>query len=298
MADNSSRARACASVIPANSSGTATFSSAVMVGMRWNDWNTMPTWRPRKRASASSSSEPKSSPATVTVPVSARSNPAITISSVDLPEPDGPTRPTASPAPILMSISLRIWTRAAPCPSERLTQASSIATCEIAGPAWELSFMSCHRSGPSYGNRTALVQRLPALLLALTLVLGSSLAQAQRTMQIVVLGDSLSAGLGLAEEDAFPGKLARALQKKGHAISIANAGVSGDTASGGLARLDRSVPEGTQAVIVELGANDMLRGIDPAVTKGALDEILRRLERRHIAVLLVGMKSVQNFGPD
>ena len=143
-----------------------------------------------------------------------------------------------------------------------------------------------------------MVQRLPALLLALTLVLGSSLAQAQRTMQIVVLGDSLSAGLGLAEEDAFPGKLARALLKKGHAISIANAGVSGDTASGGLARLDWSVPEGTQAVIVELGANDMLRGIDPAVTKGALDEILRRLERRHIAVLLVGMKSVQNFGPD
>ena len=99
---------------PASSSGTATFSSAVMVGIRWNDWKTMPTWRPRKRASASSSSRPRSSPATTTEPVSGRSSPAMTISSVDLPEPDGPTRPTASPRPIFRVMSLRMCTRAAP----------------------------------------------------------------------------------------------------------------------------------------------------------------------------------------
>ncbi|MGH6741587.1 MAG: arylesterase [Bradyrhizobium sp.] len=135
------------------------------------------------------------------------------------------------------------------------------------------------------------------LLAAVVFVLLPAQAPAA-DIKIVVLGDSLTAGFGLAEEDAFPAKLARALHKKGYAVSIANAGVSGDTASGGLARLDWSVPEGTQAVIVELGANDMLRGIDPTVTKTALDEILRRLSQRHIPVLLAGMKSVRNFGPD
>ena len=107
--------------MPASSSGTATFSSAVMVGIRWNDWNTMPTWRPRKRASASSSRALKGVPLTTTSPLSGRSSPAITISKVDFPEPDGPIRPIASPGATRKLISFRIWTRAAPAPSERLT---------------------------------------------------------------------------------------------------------------------------------------------------------------------------------
>ncbi len=121
---------------------------------------------------------------------------------------------------------------------------------------------------------------------------------ADRTVKIVALGDSLTAGYGLPADAAFPAKLARALQRKGYAVAITNAGASGDTASGGLARLDWSVPDGTNAVILELGANDMLRGIDPAVTKGALDEILSKLARRHIPVLLAGMRSLDNFGTD
>ncbi|HZT27346.1 MAG TPA: arylesterase [Pseudolabrys sp.] len=121
---------------------------------------------------------------------------------------------------------------------------------------------------------------------------------AERPVQIVALGDSLTAGLGLPADQAFPAKLARALAAKGIAVNIANAGVSGDTASGGLARLDWSVPAGTEAVIVELGANDMLRGVDPKVTKAALNEILDRLTSRHIAVLLAGMKAMRNLGPD
>ena len=138
-----------------------------------------------------------------------------------------------------------------------------------------------------------------ALLVALACLLAPALARAaDRPVKIVAFGDSLTAGLGLPVDAAFPAKLAGSLQKKGIAVSIANAGVSGDTASGGLARLDWSVPEGTEAVIVELGANDMLRGIDPAVTKAALDQILTQLARRHIPVLLAGMKSLSNFGPD
>jgi acyl-CoA thioesterase-1 len=121
---------------------------------------------------------------------------------------------------------------------------------------------------------------------------------AERPVKVVVLGDSLSAGLGLPAPAAFPARLAEALAAKGIAATFINAGVTGDTASGGLGRLDWSVPDGTDAVIVELGANDALRGLDPLVTKAALDTILRKLVDRHIVVLLAGMRAPRNMGPD
>ncbi len=93
-------------------------------------------------------------------------------------------------------------------------------------------------------------------------------------------------------------ELETALRGKGHDVTVTNAGVSGDTASGGLARLDWSVPEGADAVIVELGANDMLRGVDPQVTRKALDSIVRRLSERQIPVLLAGMRAAPNLGAD
>jgi len=136
---------------------------------------------------------------------------------------------------------------------------------------------------------------LAALVVAFA---GGAWAAADRPVKIVVLGDSLSAGLGLPTDSAFPARLAQALKAKGIAVSVANAGVSGDTASGGLGRLDWSVPEGTGAVIVELGANDALRGIDPKLTKTALDTILNKLKERHIAVLLAGMEAPRNMGSD
>jgi acyl-CoA thioesterase-1 len=123
-------------------------------------------------------------------------------------------------------------------------------------------------------------------------------AAADQPVRIVALGDSLSAGFGLAGSDAFPVKLEKALKAKGIAATVANAGVSGDTASGGLARVDWSIPDGTEAVILELGANDALRGIDPAVTRKALDAILTRLKARKIAVLLCGMRAPPNMGAD
>ena len=123
-------------------------------------------------------------------------------------------------------------------------------------------------------------------------------ARAETPIHIVVLGDSLTAGYGLLDKDGFVPRLQAALAAKGIAAEVANAGVSGDTASDGLARLDWSVPQGTDAVIVELGANDMLRGIKPEVTRNALDAILRRLTERHIAVMLCGMRAAPNLGPD
>jgi acyl-CoA thioesterase-1 len=121
---------------------------------------------------------------------------------------------------------------------------------------------------------------------------------AERTIKIVALGDSLTAGFQLHGRAAFPVQLERALKAKGHAVEVANAGVSGDTTTGGLARLDWSVPAGTDAVILELGANDMLRGVDPKITRDALAEIIRRLKARNIEVLLCGMRAAPNLGPD
>jgi acyl-CoA thioesterase-1 len=140
-----------------------------------------------------------------------------------------------------------------------------------------------------------------ALIAAAGIVLASFAlfrpAQAQeRPVKLVLLGDSLTVGLGLPAAEAFPARLARALKGKGIAVDISDAGVSGDTSSGGLSRLDWAVPEGTDAVIVELGANDALRGVDPKITRASLDKILSRLKERGIAVLLAGMQAPRNLG--
>jgi acyl-CoA thioesterase-1 len=123
-------------------------------------------------------------------------------------------------------------------------------------------------------------------------------ARAQTPIKLVVLGDSLSAGYGLPLQAAFPARLQKALREKGLNVDILNAGVSGDTTSGGRDRLDWSIPDGTEAVIVELGANDALRGLDPRVTKSALEDIIKKLQARKIAVMLTGMLAPPNYGPD
>jgi acyl-CoA thioesterase-1 len=127
---------------------------------------------------------------------------------------------------------------------------------------------------------------------------GVTAAEAGRPVTIVALGDSLVAGYGLPARDAFPAKLQRALAANGLTAEVINAGVSGETASDGLARFDWSVPDGTDAVILELGANDALRGLDPAITRGAIDAMLSRLKQRKIPVLLCGMLAPPNLGPE
>src|SRR5229473_4483916 len=161
----------------------------------------------------------------------------------------------------------------------------------------------------SYGTSAVGVERqgrsfVHMLVLGMVLmVTGTAFAQTSATretkpIKMVVLGDSLSAGLGLSASSAFPARLRKSLETKGIVVDMINAGVSGDTSSGGRDRLDWSVPEGTEAVIVELGANDALRGIDPAVTRSALTDILGRLKARGIAVLLCGMLAPPNYGHD
>ena len=123
-------------------------------------------------------------------------------------------------------------------------------------------------------------------------------AASGRPIKIVALGDSLTAGFGLPANDAFPAKLVAALKAKGANIEITNAGVSGDTASGGLERLDWAIAQDTDAVIVELGANDGLRGLDPKITRKAIDAIVKRLTERNITVLLCGMLAPPNLGSE
>lgn len=140
----------------------------------------------------------------------------------------------------------------------------------------------------------------PAIVAGLVLMSAHVAAAAgtQPPIKLAVLGDSLTAGYGLPAEAAFPAKLQKALRAKGIEVDVLNAGVSGDTTSGGRERLDWSIPDGTDAVIVELGANDALRGLDPKVTKAALDDIIKRLKARKVAVMLAGMYAPRNFGPD
>ena len=133
---------------------------------------------------------------------------------------------------------------------------------------------------------------LPLLLLALFM---GDRAMAE-PIKLVVLGDSLTAGYGLAESDAFPAKLERALKERGVDVTVVNAGVSGDTAKQGLERLDWAVEGDADAVIVELGANDALRGIDPNETRASLEKIISRLKSRKIPVMIAGMQAPPNMG--
>jgi acyl-CoA thioesterase I len=141
------------------------------------------------------------------------------------------------------------------------------------------------------------------VLILAFLMTGQALAQSPaaapaKPIKIVAFGDSLTAGLGLPVNQSFPARLQKSLESKGIKVDMINAGVSGDTTSGARDRLDWSIPEGTDAVILELGANDAMRGTDPQVTRAALSDILTRLKARKIAVLLCGMLAPPNYGAD
>jgi acyl-CoA thioesterase-1 len=126
----------------------------------------------------------------------------------------------------------------------------------------------------------------------------SPAAAQNRTIRMVAFGDSLTAGYRLAPAQAFPVRLEAKLKERGHDVTVANAGVSGDTTAGGLARLDWAVPDDADAVIVELGANDALRGLDPAQARRNLDTILQRLKAKGVVVLIAGMRTPRNYGAE
>jgi acyl-CoA thioesterase I len=148
---------------------------------------------------------------------------------------------------------------------------------------------------PSYGHWRPVVQALAFLAAILAASAGPASA---KTLRLIVLGDSLTAGLGLPPGKDFPDQLQAALKAKGFDVDVANAGVSGDTAEDGLARYDWSVPADANALIVELGANDMLRGLPPEATKKAVTAILAKAKAAHLPTLIAGMRAAPNLGAD
>jgi acyl-CoA thioesterase-1 len=149
--------------------------------------------------------------------------------------------------------------------------------------------------------RTLFLQRLLSVLAAGLLLVGNCItinAAMAEPVRLMVLGDSLVAGYGLPSGQSFPDALGRALAASGHDVETLNAGVSGDTTAGGLARLDWSLAEKPDAVIIVLGGNDMLRGLDPNVTRANLAAIVDGLDQRGIDVLLAGMLAPRNLGDD
>lgn len=152
-----------------------------------------------------------------------------------------------------------------------------------------------------YGPLAGPFNRIASLVLLLFCLLAPSLAMAQVTgapIKIIVLGDSLSAGYKLPLEAAFTSQLAAALKAKGYDVSVPNTGVSGETTTGGLSRLDWVLGDKPGLMIVELGANDGLRGIDPKVTRDNLDKILTKLKEKGVPVILAGMMAPRNLGQD
>jgi len=140
------------------------------------------------------------------------------------------------------------------------------------------------------------------LTLLVTITCSALPALANSTVEsvkrLLILGDSLAAGYGLIAAEAFPVQLEKALQQLGHNVLVINAGVSGDTSAGGLARLEWSLADTPDLVIVELGGNDALRGLPPEVTFANLDTILERLKAAGVHIVLAGMKAPKNLGED
>ena len=155
------------------------------------------------------------------------------------------------------------------------------------------------QSGPRRSAGVAFgVMVILTMMWTATIGAGTAYAAASTPLRIVVLGDSLVAGFNLKQGAGFPEVLQRRLLASGRNVAITNAGVSGNTAEDGLARLDWSIPDDTDLVIVELGANDMLRGIAPDKTRATLDAIFRRVKERNMGLVITGMRSINNYGDD
>src|SRR6185295_2817208 len=254
-------ARCSASSRPASSRGSMTFSSAVSAGSSWNDWNTKPSMRPRSSARRSSSSWKRSWPSMCTEPLVGVSSPASSASSVDLPEPEAPTTASASPGVTARSMSRRMTSSPLPL-------------------------------------RTTLPMPL-AIRMFFSLAMLWAACGFAAEKSILVYGDSLSAAYGIAQSRGWVALLGERVKRERADYSVANASISGDTSAGGLARIDAALARHRPAVvIVELGANDGLRGLPLGQMKANLGTIIEHARNSGARVLLVGMKLPPNYGPE
>lgn len=218
-----------------------------------------------------------------------------------MPEPEGPTMPTASPVVTDRSTPRRMSTRPAWAVTLKVSPRAAIsgaASGALPFPAVAAMIASMRipvsRFARSYGRRRAACNA--AGMIAALLLLPQ--AAAARELRLLMLGDSITAGYGLPREDSLPVRLQAALRAAGRDVTVLNAGVSGDTTAGGRARLDWALADRPDAVIVALGGNDGLRGLAPRQTEANLAAILDRLAARSTPVLLAGMLAPPNLGTD
>src|SRR5688572_29466084 len=301
------RAGACASRSPRSSSGSITFSSAVNAGNSWKLWNTKPTLAPRTRARPSSSSCDSATPSRRTTPVLGVSSPASNDSSVLLPEPDAPTTATASPAPMVKLTSSRIvssWSgRRTRLPSCSATRAPALVE---GGDSARTSVMAGTFAGGmdmEHGVRRRWLQRaighaVAALALAIVPVVPATAVE-KPARTVLVVGDSLAAAYGLSSPDlGWVALLGARVGKDKPGWQVRNASISGDTTAGGAARIVAELKRTRPAVVViELGANDGLRGLSPAQTRVNLARMIGAAHGAGARVLLVGMRMPPNLGP-
>ncbi len=238
-------------------------------------------------------------PATEIFPPLTRSSPEMTMRSVVFPEPEGPTMPIASPALTLRFAPRRISTAPARLGKVRRTFSSEISGIDMGRvDGADQRYLS---STAPCGSRICFLigqDDPPHVACSGVVLLLRCQLLPQETITVLAFGDSLTAGLGVDPQSAFPVKLEAALKSRGHNVRVINAGVSGDTAAAGRDRLDWVLTEDIDAVIVELGANDALRGMPPAETRSALAAILETMKQRKLPVLLAGMLAPRNLGPD
>src|SRR5687768_2656631 len=237
-----------------SSSGSITFSSAVSAGSSWNDWNTKPTLRPRSSARASSSSAKISAPSSVTLPAVGVSRPARMASSVDFPEPDAPTTASASPGVTARSIS------------RRMTRSESPLFTVLPMPRAVRTFL-------------------------FVMLFSAAYAAAGAERSILVFGDSLSAAYGIAQARGWVSLLAERVKRERPDYIVANASISGETTSGGAARIQKALAQHKPAVVIlELGANDGLRGLPLAQMRKNLAAMIEQSQKAGARVVVVGMK--------
>ncbi len=209
-----------------------------------------------------------------------------------MPDPDGPIKPTVSPRVTSRVIDRNMFTGPAfPC------KVKSTSLNESTMSFIQTFLLKNH--SPAYGVASSFGNCCAAAIVSFTLVASSSVATAAETpIRLVALGDSLTQGYGLPTDEGFVPQLQAWLDAQGVEVEVINAGVSGDTTAGGLARMDWTLDEPVDAMLIALGGNDLLRGLNPASSKENLSGILARLEREGIPAILAGLPAPGNYGPE
>src|SRR6267154_6821550 len=303
-------ARSAAPPVPLSSSGTCTFSSAVSVGISWKLWNTKPTFSPRSLARSFSDSFPRSDSSRSTVPRVGVSRPARRPRRVVLPLPEGPTIATKAPCGIVNVTSRSTASFCSPLMYSLVTS-RAISMNEFVfwpvrhrGRVIFVAALACIVGCGSDGNLdNSRKSRETKNNMSVSNGAGptrasDSGAKSIRTPVVLFFGTSLTAGLGLDPEQAYPSLIEKKAQAEGIPIKVVNAGLSGETTAGALRRIDWVLRTPTDLVVIEAGANDALRGLSPEDARANLEQLIAAVRAKQplTKIALIQMEAPPNYG--